>query len=228
MDLSHPPLPASVMQQKCLDIDLSRSNTSLISIDAMNTEQFSAWLMTQMRRAKCSWARGGYAEDRLLYQSSPVFRTAGGTRSIHLGIDLWVDAGTPVFAVDDGRVHSFADNAKRGDYGPTIILELSNRDKPLFVLYGHLSRTSLRNLEVGQAISAGQPLGWVGRPVENLGWVPHLHFQLITDMQGRSGDYPGVCLAGEEADFLAVCPDPTPLMQPWMGEIVAHEGVESA
>ena len=44
-------------------------------------------------------------------------------RTIHLGMDLFIQEGSPVFAPLDGIVHSFANNNRKHDYGPTIILE---------------------------------------------------------------------------------------------------------
>jgi peptidoglycan LD-endopeptidase LytH len=39
-------------------------------------------------------------------------------------------------------------------------------------------------------------------------WPPHLHFQLITDMMGNTGDFPGVCLPEEKQAYKVLCPDP--------------------
>ena len=44
-------------------------------------------------------------------------------RRLHLGVDIWADAGTPVYVPLDGRIHSFRDNNHFGDYGPTVILQ---------------------------------------------------------------------------------------------------------
>jgi murein DD-endopeptidase MepM/ murein hydrolase activator NlpD len=43
-------------------------------------------------------------------------------RNIHIGLDLWIKAGTPILSALDGKIHSFI-SAGFGDYGPTIILE---------------------------------------------------------------------------------------------------------
>jgi peptidoglycan LD-endopeptidase LytH len=43
---------------------------------------------------------------------------------------------------------------------------------------------------------------------ENGNWPPHLHFQLIADMEGWKGDYPGVCKYSEREKWLGNCPDP--------------------
>ncbi len=75
-------------------------------------------------------------------------------------------------------------------------------------LYGHLSRSTLEHLSVGQSLAAGEVLAEVGDLQENGGWPPHLHFQIINDDPGDTGDYPGVAAPSERARFLELCPDP--------------------
>jgi hypothetical protein len=121
-------------------------------------------------------------------------------------MDFWTTAGTPVFAPLAGEVHSFQINEGSGNYGPTIILY--HPTEKSYSLYGHLANDDLKNLKVGDVIAAGQLLCHLGNPSENGGWPPHLHFQLIRDMQGMEGDYPGVC-SKRDIDFYANnCPDP--------------------
>lgn len=161
-------------------------------------------------------AVGGYGEDRAIY-TSPVFTAAGEARTVHLGLDLFAPAGTEVFAPLDGRVHSFRDNANPLDYGPTIILEHAvstpvSGALVFYTLYGHLARESLDGLTAGQAIAAGQRLGWLGRPEVNGGWPPHLHVQVMLDLMGYEGDFPGVARRSESARWLEICPDPGPLL----------------
>ena len=43
----------------------------------------------------------------------------------------------------------------------------------------------------GDRIKAGDIFAEFGIPAENGHWPPHLHFQLIADLQGWKGDYPG-------------------------------------
>ncbi|MEJ7660880.1 MAG: hypothetical protein WKG07_15300 [Hymenobacter sp.] len=66
---------------------------------------------------------GGYLENRVIYRRSPHFDDATEPRSLHLGVDVWVPAGTPVAAPLPAVVHSLADNNNFGDYGPTVILQ---------------------------------------------------------------------------------------------------------
>jgi hypothetical protein len=71
-----------------------------------------------------------------------------------------------------------------------------------------LASTDLEGLYEGMPISLGQVICHLGEPHENGGWPPHLHFQLIRDMQGFHGDYPGVCSQRDVAFYAENCPDP--------------------
>jgi murein DD-endopeptidase MepM/ murein hydrolase activator NlpD len=157
---------------------------------------------------------GGYDEERAIY-SGPIFEAPDGVepRTIHLGIDLFEAAGTPVFAPLPGRVHSFQDNANLKDYGPTIILEHQvTSELTFYTLYAHLSRDSLDGLTIGKPVAAGEEVARLGEAAVNGDWPPHLHFQLILDMQGRRGDYPGVFKKSEREQWKRICPDPAPLL----------------
>jgi peptidoglycan LD-endopeptidase LytH len=158
---------------------------------------------------------GGYGEHRAIYNSSTHF--SGDERCIHLGIDIWVEAETPIYAPLKGKVHSFANNGNEKDYGPTIILEhcLSDvlneenteNDLVFYTLYGHLTTDSIKYIQVGQSIEKGEAFCRVGFEQENGGWQPHLHLQIISDIQGKTGDFAGVASLHNAPQLLAHCPD---------------------
>jgi len=75
-------------------------------------------------------------------------------------------------------------------------------------LYGHVSLKDLAPLQEGKYISRGELLAHFGEPHENGDWPPHLHFQIIEDMELKKGDYPGVCSKPELEKYLNNCPDP--------------------
>ncbi|MEQ8557818.1 MAG: peptidoglycan DD-metalloendopeptidase family protein [Henriciella sp.] len=152
---------------------------------------------------------GGYGEDRAIYDT-PIFNPPGKEpRTIHLGLDVFAAAGTPVFAPLDGRVHSVQHNDNAKDYGPTVILEHQPVEGlQVWTLYGHLARDVLQTLQAGDRVSTGQQIASLGANDVNGGWAPHLHFQIMLDLQGRTGDFPGVANRSEAADWLTLCPDP--------------------
>jgi 4-aminobutyrate aminotransferase-like enzyme/Ser/Thr protein kinase RdoA (MazF antagonist) len=191
-----------------LDLD---SAADFVDLDAL-TERLSA----RMRAADAQVGIGRYDEARSIY-TSEAYRVEGNDgpewRTLHIGMDLSLEAGAPVFAPLDGVVHSFQNNAAPRDYGPTIVLAHTVADGsegPLtfYTLYGHLSLDSLDGLRVGQPIARGAPFARIGAPAVNGGWWPHLHFQIIGDMLGKEGDFHGVCRPGQRALWLSISPDP--------------------
>ncbi len=158
---------------------------------------------------------GGYGEARPFYTTGAYLQMGNDGpqwRTVHLGLDLWGPAGTPVFAPFEGKVHSFADNARERDYGPAIILEHEPADGPRFyTLYGHLNRACLEGLKAGMPVKKGQPIAAFGDVSENGAWPPHLHFQIMLDMLGYEGDFPGVSFPEEWPVWQSLCPNPEPL-----------------
>ncbi|MEL6721501.1 MAG: aminotransferase class III-fold pyridoxal phosphate-dependent enzyme, partial [Bacteroidota bacterium] len=160
---------------------------------------------------------GGYGEIRPFY-STDAYEIEGNEgaqwRTVHLGFDVWADAGTTVFAPLDGIVHSFQDNASERDYGPTIILEHKISEAfTFYTLYGHLSKESLNDLQEGESIPKGTPIATIGAPPVNGNWPPHLHFQVILDMLDKKGDFPGVAFPDEKAIWKSICPEPSSFFQ---------------
>ncbi len=157
---------------------------------------------------------GGYGEVRPIY-TTDAYKVEGNSgaqwRTVHLGIDVWVPSGTPVYAIWEGKVHSVRNNVGERDFGPTIIVEHQVSEKLTFYsLYGHLSVQSLQGVTPEMPVKKGQHLGTVGPAPENGNWPPHLHFQLMLDMLGMEGDYPGVAFPEEREIWLSICPDPRP------------------
>ncbi|UCS94678.1 peptidoglycan DD-metalloendopeptidase family protein [Echinicola marina] len=191
-------------------MDFTAANADLKSLDLKDTAKFSEYVFGKLRQEGKDFGYGGYMEPRAIYQRSEVFgKSEGEFRNIHLGIDIWAKPGQPVYAPMEGKVHSFNDNGAFGNYGPAIILEHQLFGEFFYTLYGHLERADLVGLEKGQPISAGQAFCHIGPFPENGDWPPHLHFQMILDLEGNEGDYPGVCTAKDVDKYNKNCPDPT-------------------
>ncbi|HZX58542.1 MAG TPA: peptidoglycan DD-metalloendopeptidase family protein [Mucilaginibacter sp.] len=193
--------------------DFTFSNTELSADDVADTAKFSAWVNKKLKDTNSTYGIGGYMEHRTLYARSELFNTGDEPRRLHLGVDIWADTGTPVYAPLAGYIHSFRDNNNHGDYGPTIILQHQLNDLTLYSLYGHLSRNDLEGLHIGDKIAKGQKLGSFGNQDENGHWPPHLHFQLMFDMEGLVGDYPGVGKFSEKDKWLKNIPDPNLILK---------------
>lgn len=186
-------------------VDLTRNNPALSDLPVDDLDELDIYLNAFRKKWDVSLLWGGYGESRYFYQASSHFEG----RNIHLGIDIWAPAGTPVYAPMDGKIHSQAYNGHHRDYGATILLEHQIEGKSMISLYGHLSRKSLDLRMEGQLVLAGDLIAELGDPTENGGWIPHLHLQWLNGPIEIKGDFPGVCSKDEWPDFEKKCPNPS-------------------
>jgi hypothetical protein len=198
--------------------DFTVNNTELTQPILSDTVLFSEWVNDKLATNKAKYGIGGYNEHRTIYSRSEHFDTAAEPRRLHLGVDIWGPAGTPIYSFYDAKVHSFKFNDNFGDYGATIILQYQLGDLTVFGLYGHLNLASLEGLVAGQAIERRKQFARFGVKEENGYWPPHLHFQLLFDMQGLEGDYPGVCQFSQRESYLHNCPDPAIILSATFGD----------
>jgi murein DD-endopeptidase MepM/ murein hydrolase activator NlpD len=194
-------------------LDFSETNKNLLSLDLTETTVFSDYVFGVMLSQNQYVGIGGYDENRIIYREREHFTGQENERSIHLGTDIWAEAGEPVYAPLDAEVHSFAFNDNPGDYGPTIILKHILENTPFYTLYGHLSLESLEGLSLGKRISASEKLASIGSFPTNGGWPPHLHFQVISEIGDYKGDFPGVSSLADRAYYLGICPDPNLILR---------------
>ncbi len=207
---------APVMERPASDeelvvLDLSVASPELTGSDTEDTGSFTRRVFRHMEDEGASLGIGRYLEPRAFYLTD-LFRGRAGDprerRTIHLGIDLFDQPGAEVRAPMAGRVKSVRDNGARLDYGPTVILEHDGPDGPFWTLYGHLERASVEGLAEGAEVEAGQSIARVGPSPENGDWPPHLHFQVLTDLLGHEGQFPGVALPRERDIWASFSPDP--------------------
>lgn len=190
-------------------LDLTARNKDLDAATIVDSRKFDQWVTQRLFDNSCKYGIGGYMEHRTIYKGIPLFDNGSDEpRFLHLGVDIWAKAGVAVYSPLQGSVHSFNDNNSRGDYGPAIILEHHLDDLKLYTLYSHLSRKNLEGLSIGMPVEINQKIGEFGMIEENGHWPPHLHFQLMFDMEGKEGDYPGACRFSEKGKYLNNIPDP--------------------
>jgi 4-aminobutyrate aminotransferase-like enzyme/Ser/Thr protein kinase RdoA (MazF antagonist) len=212
-----PVLGIDLRVEPSLVLDLSIGGAIVSGDEQDNAEPaFTRRVFDAMRAAGVRVAVGRYDEARLLY-TTPMFAAGDGTlgehRTIHLGLDLFAEAGTPVYAPLAGEVHAADEHTSRLDYGGVIVLRhRSDGGVEFFTLYGHLDPASFAALRVGQRVEPGQRIAALGAPHHNGGWTPHLHLQIICDFVGLGSDFPGVATPGRRDVWLGVSPDPNLLV----------------
>jgi murein DD-endopeptidase MepM/ murein hydrolase activator NlpD len=192
-------------------IDLSINNIFWNKNDVSDLAVFEQYLENERAKTGKFIAHGGYLEQRALYRKSARFQD-GLVRDTHMGIDLWAPAGTSVHAVMDGTVHSCANNDDAGNYGPTLILQHVINGNTFYSLYGHLAINDMKNWEIGLRFRESEIIASLGKPEENGGYYPHLHFQVMTTMKNYKGDFPGVAAQEELEDYNTIILDPNPFI----------------
>jgi 4-aminobutyrate aminotransferase-like enzyme/Ser/Thr protein kinase RdoA (MazF antagonist) len=212
-DMFAPLLGVNLQTEPVLFFDLGPASPLIQGDpDPISEPEMTQRMFTQMQAAGTAVGIGRYNEPRLIY-TAPMFATgdtlATERRTVHIGIDLFAAADSAVYAPLAGRVHACAINDSEQDYGGVIILKHSPPAGPLFyTLYGHLSHTSVTTLQVGQPVAKGEQFAELGKPAENGGWTPHLHFQIITDLLALNCDFPGVVPVSQRNVWTAFSPDP--------------------
>jgi 4-aminobutyrate aminotransferase-like enzyme len=210
-------LEADVRTAPSVVFDLSVGSKFLgADPSAGDTGKLTQKIFSEIRQSGADFGVGRYDEPRSLY-TSPLFGAsadpAAERRTIHLGIDLFVEPGTPLRAPLDGVIHIVANNSAPMDYGLVVVLQHETGDgEKFFTLYGHLTKDSLSNLNVGQHVTRGQQFARVGASEKNGGWAPHVHFQIILDLLGLGADFPGVAYASLRAVWTSLSPDPNLLL----------------
>lgn len=91
-----------------------------------------------------------------------------GTKSLHRGIDLAVAQGTPILAVQDGRVVSAG---SAGSYGLCVVIK---DGKGYQSRYAHCASL---NVSTGQEVKRGDVVAAVGSTGSSTG--PHLHLEVL-------------------------------------------------
>lgn len=198
------------------DIAASRHMALLTSgqlheMPAYSDPAFDAWFATQ----GVDYGLGPYGEKRSVYTAAQFADAASAERRmIHMGVDVFAPAGTPVHAPLAGRVRSVVYNADPLDYGHTLILDHVTEAGTFHTLYGHLGGSLPTLCQPGAEVAAGQVIAHLGDWPENGGWAPHLHFQIMTDMlDQQGGNFFGVGHESFWDVWQQICPDPNLILR---------------
>lgn len=102
-----------------------------------------------------------------------------GGRRVHHALDIMAPRGTPVLAVEDGRIVRL----HRGGAGGITVYQLDLARRYGYY-YAHLDRY-VDGLKEGQAVTRGDVLGYVGTTGNAPPGAPHLHFAIFEVADAR-------------------------------------------
>ncbi|MFY2763487.1 M23 family metallopeptidase [Arenimonas sp. MALMAid1274] len=112
---------------------------------------------------------GGVAATQL----ADTFNDARSEGRRHDAIDIMAPAGTPVLAVEDGRLVKFFDSVRGG-----VTIYQFDVDGEYAYYYAHLQGRA-DGLAEGQDVKQGQVIGYVGHTGNADPAAPHLHFAVF-------------------------------------------------
>ena len=207
----------SVSKNEIELLDLSVSSSWIgHKNDFNNIDLFQFKLDQLQKKHPAKIISGGYLEPRPLYTSN-TYDTIGNygreSRAIHLGIDFWLPAKTPVHSLFDGEVVTAINNIGDKEYGGFIILKHHTDTVEFFSLYGHLNPNTILKYKIGDHIKKGWKIAELGDPSVNGNWAPHLHFQIMLSDLGYKNDFPGVACIHQIDVWKSICIDPNLLFK---------------
>jgi 4-aminobutyrate aminotransferase-like enzyme/Ser/Thr protein kinase RdoA (MazF antagonist) len=177
--------------------------------------QLAETIRCELRRVGSRVGIGRHDEARLTaaaYQSIGKDAPPAELATIHIGVDIYADAGTPVRAPLPATVHGVTHRSGSDDSDARVILRHQSGDGATFyTLYRHLLAGSTAGLTEGQRLEPGHLIGKVGsaeptRPVE--GNLAYLHFQLATDLLDEKQGLPAMVPASLREIWRALSPSP--------------------
>jgi septal ring factor EnvC (AmiA/AmiB activator) len=148
-----------------LERDEARLNELLVALERARRASTAAPVtggLTTADIGKLDWPVDG----RVVYNFGRTTLPSGGVVRWN-GIGIAATEGTPVKAVENGRVELVQ---RLGTYGLTVVLQHGNGYRSLYMQLDSATVT------VGQAITRGQVIGTVGGANSDQG--PHLHFEI--------------------------------------------------
>ncbi len=190
-------------------LDLSHESPVFDKVDVLDQKAFQKWLDSQMA-GRFSWGLASYLEDRkrVLAQYPQMVEEE---RWYHLGLDVIVPLGTPLFAPLAATVAHSGYEEGDGNYGAHVLLcHESDAFETFYSFYGHLNREKLP--EKGEKLHAGDPFAFIGDFHENGNWFYHTHFQVLTQRAVDQGYISkGYCAAEDLPVMDNLCPSPLSL-----------------
>lgn len=119
------------------------------------------------------WPLTGY----LTLTSKYGWRTIFGRSEFHLGTDIPAPRGTPIKAAKSGKVTT---STSHWSYGNYVVVTHSDNTQ---TLYAHMSQ---RGVSVGQIVTQGQVIGYVGSTGNSTG--NHLHYEIWKNGQRTNAE----------------------------------------
>jgi len=157
-------------------IDLSEDGPHVEAVRNLSQRDLDKYIKAIQAEHGVAWSLSGERERRMA-----MYRMFGLTESyLHIGLDVNVPAGTPLFAPFDCVVVAKGYDTRDGGggFGGNITLKVEGYGETFYLMFGHLAKHIGR--KVGDFVKAGEHFANTGDWTENGGWFDHTHVQVLT------------------------------------------------
>lgn len=164
--------------------DFSSGNPRTLQYSPTNFPEFQKIVFDELRESGKSWGIGRYLEERRnVLREYPQMISEG--RIFHVGLDIIVPEGLPLFAPLPGTVFDVGKEEGVGNYGEYVILKHGSGADTFYSFYGHLNAAHAVHKE--QEIPQGHLFAHIGGGNDSGGWFTHVHLQIITETAREQG-----------------------------------------
>lgn len=187
--------PAAAIMTKAIVPYGDASHVMTVASAEQRPKEATAWWDDFASQHGIELGIGPWGEKRTVYTDRAFeSRFIEGQRRIHhVGVDLFMSAGTPLYTPVAATVRSVEIEREPLGYGGLVALEHAPDGCPAFMtIWGHMAHEVLDRLKPGDHLEAGALVGHMGDMHENGGWTPHLHFQISTDVHLTATEIIGV------------------------------------
>jgi len=153
-------------QSEDMDSEIAALRKQLAAEEAAKKAQQQPSSTTVVATGSLMWpSYTTYVSSAYGYRIHPIY----GTYKFHGGVDIAASYGTAIWAANSGTVVTSSDGWN-GGYGNYIVINHGNGTQ---TLYAHMSS---RAVSVGQTVTKGQVIGYVGSTGASTG--AHIHFEV--------------------------------------------------
>lgn len=160
---------SGVRGQRQVTYEVEYINGEETSRKTLDSQIKSKPVSAVVQRGTSRWPSGAKGMFRWPLKTGKITDYFGRYRlgSRHRGVDIGAPGGTPIYAAASGTVSTATSS---GSYGKYVVIQ---HEKGYSTLYAHASSL---NVGVGQWVSKGQLIAWVGSTGVSTG--NHLHFEI--------------------------------------------------
>jgi 4-aminobutyrate aminotransferase-like enzyme/Ser/Thr protein kinase RdoA (MazF antagonist) len=208
----HPILNDEISLKEHMVFNLSLENPEFNSSKSTNDwKEVIPYIYKSLKDNNKEIGISRHNEVRLDYINAPI--NSFNTPMVHLGINLFLNPGKPIYSPIEGILVSITQDNKINNYDIILEHQFGNSKLRFYTLYKNLKIETIKGFKIGKLVKKGKLLGHVGRLENNEIPLSYVHFQIIIDLLGKMEKFPSIINANQKKIWLSLCPDPNIILK---------------